>query len=192
MVGVLIVAVSVLVGARVLATSDDMSTVWALRADLPAGSAITEADLEPQGVRFSSERQAGAYVSAGDTIPADATLARDLATGELLPRSALTGSVTDELVEVPLAVPSDAVVASLQVGETVDVWVTPPAAQGGAPEAERVLSGVRVVAVPDSATALGPATTRQVVVGVPVTEEDELGGALARLASGTVVVVRRS
>lgn len=200
----MLVAASVVIGATLLAGADDTTSVWAVRADVGAGSTLTADDLEARDVRFAGEEQAAAYVSATDEIAAGTTVSRDLGAGELLPRAALGDASTEELVEVPLAVPADSVVTGLQAGETVDVWVTPSMAQataqstgqapaGTAPvEAERVLAGVRIVAAPESRSALGPATTRQVVVGVPVADEASLGVALARLAAGTAVVVRRS
>src|SRR6478736_5540715 len=42
-VGVLIVAVSVVAGARVLAAADDTVAVWAVAADAGPGAALTEA-----------------------------------------------------------------------------------------------------------------------------------------------------
>ena len=195
-VGVAIVAVSVLVGAGVLAAADDTTSVWAAGTDLRAGAQVRTDDLVVREVRFTAEEQAAAYVPGGSDLPAGATLARDVLAGELLPRAALSTGRTEDLVEVPLAVPAESVVASLRVGETVDVWVTPDVPVAGAGDdpapAERVLSSVRVLAVPRAGTALGPAATRQVVVGVPADEEGLLGRALARLASGAPVVVRRS
>lgn len=186
-----LVAASVVLGARVLAAADDTVEVWSVRADLPAGAPISTADVEVVSVRFTDGRQASAYVSAADPVPGDAVLARPVTAGELLARAALGGTPGGEHVEVPLAVPADGVVATLEVGHRVDVWVTPPTVQGEEPVAERVLSDVRVVEVPLAETALGPSTTRQVVVGVPLEDETLLGAALARLADGTAVVVRR-
>jgi hypothetical protein len=72
----------------------------------------------------------------------------------------------------------------------VDVWVTPDG-DGGATRAVLVLEGVRVVSAPRSGSALGPSTTRQVVVGVPADEQGVLASALARLATGSAVLVKR-
>ena len=190
LVGVLVVAVSVLSGTRLLASADDTVEVWALRDDLSAGTPVATRHLEPQEVRFVSASLAARYVPSGHPVPTGTVLARDVAAGELLPRDSLTERAAGEHVEVPLAAATDAVPATLRVGETVDVWVTRPD-QEDEPEALLVLEGVRVVAVPRDGNALGPASMRQVVVSVPDAEDSGLGAALGQLSTGTAVVVRR-
>ncbi len=186
-----IVSVSVLLGARLLATADDTVAVWAARGDLPDGTEVSLADLERQDLRFSSQDLAASYLSADDVLPEGTVLTRDVAGGELLPRGALSTGEGPDLVEVPIALPSEAVPSTLRAGEVVDVWVTPAAEAGPEPRAVRVLQEVRVVAVPRNSSALGPSSTRQVVVGLPAEDESVLGTALARLSTGTAVIVRR-
>ena len=190
MVGVVIVAVSVLLGARLFAQADDTISVWTVRHDVAAGTALTPADVAPADVRFSTTGLAQRYLSASRPLPIGSVAGRDLAAGEMLPRSALGGTVAAALVEVPIALPAEAVPAALRSGETVDVWVT---AEGTAAQqrAERVLRGVQVLAAPQNASALGPSLTRQVLVGVPVSQESVLPNALAQLSTGTAVLVRR-
>jgi hypothetical protein len=188
---VTIVAVCVLLGARLLATADDTVGVWVARADLPAGAEVTVADLERQELRFTSSDLAARYVSADSGLPAGSVLGRDVAAGELVPRGALSEAAAVDLVEVPVVVPSEAVPSTLRTGEVVDVWVTPDVESGQETRAVRVLEQVRVVAVPRNGSALGPSSSRQVVVGLPTQDEGVLSIALARLAEGTAVVVRR-
>lgn len=190
LVGLVIVAACVLAGARLMAGADDTVAVWTLRADLPAGSPVDEADLESARLRFGSEEAAGRYLSASAVIPEGMVLLRDLGAGELLPRAALGPEGARGLAELPLSVASELVPSGLRPGELVDVWVTPPQRAGSA-EAVRVLEQVRVVAAPREGSALGPATTRQVVVGVPEDEDDVMARALTQLAEGVVVLVRR-
>jgi hypothetical protein len=180
-----------LLGARLLAAADDSVAVWVARVGLAEGSQVSADDVDSRQVRFLDAEQAAVYVSADEPPPAGATLSRPVGAGELLPRAALSDTGTGPAVEIPVAVPAEAVASSLRVGETVDVWVTLPAGQGGEASAEPVFEGVRVVALPDVGGALGPATTRQVVVGLPARDDERLGPALARLASGSAVVVRR-
>lgn len=191
LVGITIVAVSVLLGARLLATADDTVTVWSVRSDVPAGTPITAEDLQGAQLRFGSPELAGRYLPADSPLPEGAVLTRDLAAGELLPRDAVGDGGTVDLVEVPIALPADAVPATLRAGELVDVWVTPKAEAGEAPRALLVLEQVRVTAVPRSTSALGPSSTQQVVVGLPVDEQSRLAGALAQLSEGSAVIVRR-
>ena len=189
-VGVVLVAGSMLLGARLLAAADDTVTVWSAGRDLVAGTTVSAAELQRSRVRFPNEELAERYLSARP-LPADTVLLRDVAAGELLPRAALGTRMPEETMELPIAVSSDAVPAGLRRGELVDVWVTAPPEQGDGRRAVRVLDRVRVVAAPDSSTALGPSASRQVVVGVPVDDEELLARALAQLADGTVVLVRK-
>jgi hypothetical protein len=190
LVGTAIVAGSVLVGAQVLASADDTVAVWSSRSDLAAGTPLTVDDLERSELRFGSEALAQRYLPGAEDPPAGLVLVRDVAAGELVPRSALGAVGTEDVAELPVAVASEAVPAGLRPGERVDVWVTRPAGSGQGREAVRVLERVRVTAVPRSASALGPAATRQVVVAVPW-EDGLLARALADLADGDAVLVRR-
>lgn len=190
-VGVVIVAASVLLGARLLAGADDTVAVWSLEHDLPAGAEVTAGDLRRAEVRFGSDAQAAGYLSADQAVPAGSTLQRDVTADELLPRAALGREDRTDLAEVPISVASDAVPAGLRQGETVDVWVTSSAEARVEPRAERVLEGVTVLATPEGAGALGPTATRQVVVAVAGEDEERLARALAELSDGRAVLVRR-
>lgn len=188
--GIAVVAVCVLAGSRLLATADDTVAVWSTQRDLVAGTVLSHGDLERSEIRFVSAATAQRYVSASDAVPG-MVLTRDLAAGELLPRSALGGGVDAmDVAELPISVAAEAVPADLRAGQVVDVWVTP--GDGSQPRrAVRVLSAVRVVDAPPNAGALGPSSTRQVVVGVPADDEDVLAQSLASLAQGTTVLVRQ-
>jgi hypothetical protein len=190
-VGIVIVAVSVLLGSRLLASADDTVAVWSVAGDLPAGSVLSTADLERVDMRFGTPEVAGRYLPADVALPGGSVLTRHVVAGELLPRGAVGTGEAADLMEVPIAVAAEAVPATLRAGEVVDVWVTPAGLAGEVPRALRVLDQVRVVAVPRSGSALGPSATRQVVVGLEAEEESRLATALARLSDGTAVIVRR-
>jgi hypothetical protein len=193
-VGVALVAVSALLGAALLDGGDDTASVWAVRRALGAGQPVTSADLVPRDVGFGDAAAADHYVSASSPFPEGAVLTRDVGAGELLPRAAL-GSDAPALVEVPLTVPAEAVPATVRVGSVVDVWATPDpdlaAADAEDAESTLVFAGVTVVAVSRSGGALGPTPTRQVIVGVEDSVQDYLPTALAELARGSVVLVRK-
>lgn len=190
-VGVAIVAVSVVLGAQLLARADDTVAVWSADRDLTAGTEVTPDLLRRSEVRFDSEELAGRYLPAGDQVPSGTVLARDVTAGELVPRAALGEAEVAEVAELPISVAADAVPAGVGPGARVDVWVTSPSAAEGEGRAVRVLEAVVVVAAPRTESALGPSSTRQVVVGVPGEDEETLSRALARLAGGTAVLVRR-
>lgn len=189
--GAAIVAVSVLLGAQLLAGADDTVPVWSADRDLAAGTEVTSDLLRRAEVRFDSAELAGRYLPADAPVPSGLVVARDVAAGELVPRTALGEAEVDEVAELPISVAADAVPTGLGPGALVDVWVTPTPATEDAGRAVRVLESVPVVAAPRNDSALGPSSTRQVVVGVPGEDEETLARALARLAAGTAVLVRR-
>jgi hypothetical protein len=197
-VGVALIAVCALVGARLLGSADDTVGVWAARDALSAGQPVSTADLVRREVRFDDQAAADRYVSADLAPPTSATLVRPVGAGELLPRSALGAAAGGSLTEVPLSVDTEAVPSTLHVGTVVDVWVTPDSAApgapaGGAPVARSTLvfDDVTVLSVPRSGTSLGPTATRQVIVGVGRDQESRLPTALAALSTGTAILTAR-
>ncbi|MGZ5416852.1 MAG: SAF domain-containing protein [Nocardioides sp.] len=195
-VGVALVAVSALFGATLLGGADATVGVWAARDALARGQDVGPDDLVRREVRFADRADADRYVSAGSPLPDGAVLLRDVGPGELLPRAALgTGSGVGQ-VEVPLSVPAEAVPATVRRGSVVDVWVTADPSLAPATKDEQVGSTlvfgrVTVLAVSRSGGALGPSATRQVIVGVEPGQEDTIPAALATIARGSVVLVRR-
>lgn len=192
-VGVVIVAGCVLLGARVLAGADDTVAVWSARTDLTAGSRLSGDDLAAVQVRIAGTG-ADRYLLAGAALAPGSTLVRDVDEGELVPRSSVAASGAPAHLEVPLSVAPDDVPGSVRPGTTVDVWVTPTATAPGEarPRARLVLEEVIVVAVPSGGDSLAPRTTRQVIVGVDESRSGEVAEALGLVADGRVVLVRQS
>jgi hypothetical protein len=195
--GVVLVAICVLVGARVLAGADDTVAVWSLRHDVAAGTTVGSTDLVPVRVHFSGDGSAR-YLLAGSGPAPGGTAAHDLTAGELLPRSGLVTQTRAKLVEVPLSVAPDDLPASVSRGAVVDVWVTPKVAAPGDERgrARLALDDVVVLAVPGRHDSLAPSTTRQLIVGVDAAQADgansELADALGQLADARVVVTRQA
>lgn len=192
LVGLVIVAGSVLLGVKVLAAADDTVAVWSLGRDLPAGTRVAVGDVTQVRVRFTDAHAADRYLSADDPLPRDRVLDRPVDAGELLPRAALVGEQA-ALVEVPVPVGVDDVPVTVRKGSVVDVWVTPQTATTAddLAEATRVLDDVVVVRAPGVADSLAPSGTRQIVVGVDPAKADDLGTALGRLTTGHVVIARQ-
>jgi hypothetical protein len=199
-VGIALVAVCALLGARLLDASDDTVAVWVARGDLAEGQPVTAADVAPRQVRFADRTDADRYLSADSALPEGTVLARAVGAGELVPRAAVGGAGAGDLTEVPLSVGTEAVPSTVRVGTVVDVWVTPDgtltdadsrsgaAAGGPVPRSTLVFDDVAVVSAPRSGTSLGPTATRQVIVGVGGEQLSRLPRALAALAGGTVVL----
>ncbi|SDS26873.1 hypothetical protein SAMN04488570_1502 [Nocardioides scoriae] len=192
--GLLLVAASVVAGARVVGAADDSVPVWALARDLPAGATVADGDLEQRRVRFPDAASAAGYLSGEQPVPAGTVLNRPVAAGDLLPRAAVAPEAGSDLLEVPISVVSDDLPATVEQGSVVDVWVTPQVAaveDASRVRAERVLADVTVVAVPGVADTLAPQTTRQVIVGVPSDRAADLPAALGGISEGRVVIARK-
>ena len=190
-VGLALVCLSVLVGVRVLAEADDTVPVLAAAAPLAAGQQVTADDLVTVRLRFASSADADRYLAGDAGLAAGSVLLRSVGAGELVPRAALTTEGAVGLVELPLALDPGRVPGAVRVGSTVDVWVssTKDGATDASEPAERLLSGVPVLAASGAAT--GPAGLRQVVVGVAAADEERLSRVISRLAHESLLVVRR-
>jgi len=184
-IGVLIVAVSVVVGVRLVSSADDSVAVWGLATDLGVGDTVTTEDLVAREVRFVDESDLALYLPADAELPADLQLSRAVGAGELLPRAALGGSGSSDVVEVPLPVAPTGVPSSVTSGSLVDVYVG-----RGSRGSDLVLESVVVVEAPDGASELGVAEPQRVVVGVPEDQRDGIEEALGGLAEGTVYLAR--
>jgi hypothetical protein len=192
-IGVVIVAASVLLGARLMASADETTSVWSVRRDLPAGTQLGPAVLERRQIRFAESADADRYLSGTDDLAVGLTLARPVGAGELLPRSALASGDAKKLVEVPLSVAVDDVPTTVRQGSVVDVWVAPktPGADVTGQRAVLVLDDVVVVSAPRAADSLAPESTRQIIVGVDPAASNTLGKALGSTAAGHVVITRQ-
>ena len=135
--GVLLILVSVVVGARVISAADDSVRVWAVNSDLAAGAVLVEADVRPVRVRlFDNAEQ---YLSTGRS-PAGRTLTRDLGAGELLPRGALTARPCGSLVSIPVSAAH--LPTPIAKGQRIDVFATPKGGKDA--KTEQVLAGATV------------------------------------------------
>jgi hypothetical protein len=194
-----LVAVCALLGATVLDRTDRSVGVWVAARPLASGAPVATEDLVSRQISFADQADADRYLSADRPVPGGSTLARDIGRGELVPRTALSTTTGASVVEVPLSVDTDAVPSTVEVGDLVDVWVTPDTTvhdngtSTGSQQARSALvfDDVAVLAAPRSSSSLGPSSTRQVIVGVGHDQQGRLPTALAALASGTVTLTSR-
>ena len=164
--GVLLVLVSVVVGARVLSSADRSQSVWAAARDLAPGTVLTADDLHRTRVRlFGSDTKR--YVSGGP--PVGYVLRRGIGADELLPYYALvkpTDDVSYRLVTVPVA--RGHLPPTLSRNMQVDVYVTPVTKAGAAPSTASpprlVVRNVTVLDRPKSSGFTGGATTEESIV----------------------------
>jgi hypothetical protein len=181
---------SVVAGARVLSTADDMTSVWAATSDLVAGQTVTAEDLRATRVRFDEVSDQQRYLAVDDELPAALTLTRPLAAGELVPAGALGEDTDDGTVAVSVAVAAEHVPTDLVRGSHVDVWVIAEDRRSRA-AAELVLEDVPVLDAPVVSDAFASATTRQLVLAVPQADEESLATVLAASGDNRVRVVGR-
>ena len=194
-VGIVIVAASVLVGARVLAAADDTVSVWTLETDAGPGDVITEDDLVTRRVRFADGADLDRYFTVDDELPADLRLLRGLGQGELLPRAAVGSSDDSDTVEISLEVSPGLVPTSVAPGSVVDVYLVAAPDDGPGPsrrpdDAEPALSSVTVVDAPPLEDSFGPSGTRQLVLAVAADDVPGFYSLLGSLDAPVISVAR--
>jgi hypothetical protein len=196
-VGIVLVAASVVVGARVLAAADDTVQVWAARSDLGAGRRVETDDLVAQRVRFADGAALDGYFTVDDELPADLELTRSVGKGELLPRAAVGTPDQTGLVEVPIAVEPELVPPDVESGDVVDVYVVAPISSDADGRAQQpapagpALTGATVVDAPELESSFGTSGKRQLVLGVDEDAAPAFFALLARYDTPSLTVVRR-
>lgn len=166
-VGILLVLVSVALGARVFTTADRTTAVWAAARDLDAGAVLTPGDVVQKRVRLLDT--ASRYVAA-DQSPVGYALTRAVGAGELLPTAAIQapGKARDHRL-VTVAVDRDRLPPGLGNGARVDVYVTPKNSGGESDSpAVLVVPAANVATAPQAGGQLGAASAQvPVVLSVP-------------------------
>lgn len=192
--GVLVVLLSVVLGARLLASADRSQLVWAASGDLAVGSQLSQGDLTAVRVRlFDSVDR---YLDATRPPPVGYIIRRGIGAGELLPDDAL-GLPEEQafrLVTVPLE--AGHFPPGLADEQQVDVWVTPsrPAATTAAAVgpldlrgAQPVLLAVAVANGPPEQTFSSGATSLPVVLRV---RQEDVGPLVSAMSLGRIDLVR--
>ena len=194
-VGIVIVAASVLGGARLLTAVDDTVSVWAAAADMGAGDTVTAEDLVAEQVRFSDVGQLDRYFRADDELPGDLELVRGVAQGELLPRAAVGSAAETDSLELPLAVDPDQVPGSVGAGSIVDVYLVGGGGRGsggsGTGAAVPALAAVTVVDAPSLEETFGTTGKQRLVLAVAEEDARAYFTLLSRLDNPVITVVRR-
>jgi hypothetical protein len=195
--GLLLVLVSVVVGARVLSSADRSTLVWAASKDLTAGTLLAEGDLEPVRVRLFES--AGRYVGASGQPPVGYVVRGGLGAGELLPEGALVEPVAqDELRLVdragrgralpadaarrpaggPVGHPAGRTRAGRRPGRCAGAEPGTPPAPLVLHGAQQVLSQVVVAAGPVQSDLAGAGGTVPIVLQVRPEDVDEVVSAM--------------
>lgn len=185
----LIVAGSVVAGARVMAAADDTTAVWAVDGEHRAGTPVDPDDLRSVDVHLG-DRGVQRYVSAREPIASDQVWARDVHAGELLGTEATRPPGVREVGQLPLIVAPGAMPADLARGDRVAVWVSPAAEAGKPHEAELVLDGMRVLSVSQAPGVIGGGAGYRVLLALERDRPERLGAALGAIGAGKVTLIR--
>lgn len=189
-VGLLLMAVSVALGAWTVAAASRTTPVYAARTTLFVGHDVRASDLVL--VEVSIGPGAGPYLTPAGGDPSGVVL-RTLTAGELVPASAVAPTSAIDVRPVVLDV-TGSLPAGVTRGAVVDVWWAPrpqgvAVASADAPDRKprRVAPRLDVVRVSETSSIIAGAGTTAVEVLVP---EVLLGDVLEiRGADGQVVLV---
>ena len=151
--GVALVLLAVVVGARVFSSATNTEPALAVTHDLAAGTVLTADDLAVVDAKVPDGRYLRAQSDAVGKV-----LARQLGSGELLPRAALQPAPALTTLTVPLA---DGNAPELQPGQRIEVWLSTPACPSVV-----LLADVPVQRARAASAAFGSGTGQQVVISV--------------------------
>ncbi|MFG1814949.1 SAF domain-containing protein [Kribbella sp. NPDC049174] len=184
--GVLLVAITALAGAKLLSSADDTTTIWAAKEDIPAGTKLTSDDLTTARVRFTNSEDAGRYVAA-DADLKGLVVTRAVDAGEFVPRDAAVSESDSDRTELPLSVASGRLPSDTAAGDDVDIWVVP---KDGDQPAKLWWTKVRVLQIDAVKGVAGGSARRQVLVGLDRSDLQRLPAALSAMGTGEPVLVR--
>ena len=141
LVGLLLVLLSVVVGAKVLADADQRVQVWSVTRDLGVDTPLSGDDLAARSVNLDTA--GGRYLSAAESVDG-LVLTRPVGRGELLPVAAV--GRPDDAARRRLVIEVARVgVTGLTKGRVVDVYSVRETPSGESPSPpELVLAGVTV------------------------------------------------
>lgn len=185
--GVLLVAITALAGAKLLSSADDTTTIWAAKHDLPAGTKLTGDDLTTARVRFTNSEDAERYVAA-DADLKGLVVNRAVDAGEFMPRDAAVSESDRDRTEMPLSVASGRLPSDTAAGDDVDVWVVPKDADQ---PAVLLWANVRVLQIDAVKGVAGGSARRQVLIGLARSDLQRLPAKLSAMSAGEPVLVRR-
>jgi hypothetical protein len=160
--GVLLILVSIVVGARVVRAADRTVEVYAAAHALPAGHVLDRGDTRLVRVRLSGN--AAQYVRATFAIDGK-VLAHDLNEGELVARSVLLDQAGTPTRHVAVAVKRGHV-ADVSANDLVDVVATTAGSDKTPGRTWTIAQGLQVVAKPQTGNGLG-SSELHVILDVP-------------------------
>jgi hypothetical protein len=184
--GVVLVLVAVVAGARVFAAADHLTRVYVAAHDLAPGQHLAPGDLAVGRVRLQG--QGSFYVAASAAPPVGYVVTRFVGAHEFLPLGALSATgvaAGSRFVTVP--VQPGHLSGDLGRGDVVDVYLTPKTAAGAVvPAPTLVLAGASVESREGGARTFSGGSSLAVVLTVPA---DDVGVVVHAVESGTIDLV---
>jgi hypothetical protein len=187
LLGVALVLISVLVGARTLAAADTSQLVWSATHDLATGTVVTDGDLALERARLFD---ASSRYLAGDK-PIGYVVSRPISDHELVPVEALRAPGPQaSRREVTVPVLAGHLPPDLQRGQQVDLYVTPDdkAVQRGHAAGPRLVLEALTVADVVRSGGLGASGQDQPVV--LAVAADQVLAVVQALSEGRIDLVR--
>ena len=186
LIGLALLMSSVAIGARLVSLADHTVPVYAARAALPTGTALSAEQVEVVHLRLTGT--GAAYLDATRPLPADQVIVRTVGAGEVVPVAALAPAA--QVRARPVGIPLDGVQpAGLARGGLVDLWASAKrrdAVGGGYEEPERIAGPVEVFDVQAPSSSLSAGRSGSVQVLLPA---DALAPVLDALANQARLVV---
>lgn len=187
-IGVVLVAVSVVAGARIVGGADDTIGVWAVRADVPDGGVLDPDDLVERQVRFADASDVEAYLRVSDGVPVARHVRRTVGAGELVPAAAL-GAASAGQSQVSVSLPAHRVPPGVRTGSVVDLWLAPEKSSEES-RTRTLAQGVTVLEAPAGESEFaGGASDRQIVLGLA--DAESVASVVEASTAGQLVLVGR-
>lgn len=183
LIGLSLVAASMLGMLAIVTAVDDATSVWATRGALVPGQRVSTDDLIERRVRLGDT--ASLYATVSDQTVAGSLVQRPVPAGELVPVSALGQATTAALAPVMLSLRGE-LSRSIMPGGVVDVWATRQLGSGTWSAPAVIVPGAIVVRISEpSGMSVGGAESA-VEVLVP---RNRLAAVLEAKANGDAIAL---
>lgn len=178
LVGVLLVLLSIIIGALAMRAADDRVGMWVASEQLTPGETIETSDLERVDVQLGDAQ--GDYLMSNERLPNGAVIDREVRPGELVPRAAVVNPVELDVQRVAVHV-DPAYTSNLVKGSRVTVFTAAPptkgedgAPAGDEPQYEEFISRATVHSLPRGSGVMGSGSRTSVIIVVPKDRVPEL------------------
>ncbi|UTT65263.1 SAF domain-containing protein [Janibacter sp. CX7] len=178
LVGILLVLLSIVIGAVAMSAADDRVGMWAAAGPLTPGQTIEEGDLQRVDVQLGDAQ--GDYLMSNERLPNGAVVDREVREGELVPRAAVVNPTELDVQRVAVHV-DPAYLSNLVKGSRVTVFTATPQAKGedapagsDEPEYEEFIRRATVHELPRSGGVMSSGSRSSVIIVVPADKVTEL------------------